>query len=81
MSHDAKWEYFRVMYGRYSGTRFAGRMLPDGAANPQAASFFSRHVACPHSVFAAHLIDETAQPTIAVRDEILAFFRLRLAVV
>ena len=80
MGHEAKWEYFRVMYGRYSGTRFVGRM-PDRAANPQAASFFSRQVACPHSVFAAHLIDETAQPTIAVRDEILAFFRLLLAVV
>jgi hypothetical protein len=28
---------------------------------------------------AAHLIEEAGQPTIAARDEILAFFRPRLA--
>ena len=33
----------------------------------------------PHSVVTAHLIDEAGQPTIAARDEILAFFRHRLA--
>jgi len=65
-------------YAEALGTRFVSRVLPDSAANPQTASFFSRHVACPHSVVTAHLIDETGQPTIAARDEILAFFRLRL---
>lgn len=65
-------------YAEALGARFVGRVLPDSAANPQTASFFSRHVACPHSVVTAHLIDETGQPTIAARDEILAFFRLRL---
>jgi hypothetical protein len=36
-------------------------------------------VASPHSVVAAHLIDEAGQPTVTARDEILAFFRRRLA--
>jgi hypothetical protein len=35
-------------------------------------------VASPHSVVTAHLIDEAGQPTLAARDEILAFFRQRL---
>jgi len=37
-------------------------------------------VASPHSVVSAHLIDEAGQPTIAARDEILAFFARRLGV-
>lgn len=66
-------------YAEALGTRFVGRVLPDSAANPETASFFSRHVPCPHSVVTAHLIDEAGEPTIAARDEILAFFRFRLA--
>lgn len=66
-------------YAEALGTRFIGRVLPDSAANPRTASFFSRHVACPHSVVTAHLIDEAGEPTTAARDEILAFFRFRLA--
>lgn len=66
-------------YAEALGTRFLGRVLPDSGANPHTASFFSRHVACPHSVVTAHLIDEAGEPTIAARDEILAFFRFRLA--
>lgn len=65
-------------YAEALGSRFVGRVLPDSAANPRTASFSSRHVACPHSVVTAHLIDEVGQPTIAARDEILAFFRFRL---
>jgi dienelactone hydrolase len=61
------------------GERFVGRVLPDSAANPDTAPFFQRHVACPHSVVTAHLIDEAGQPTIAARDEILAFFTRRLS--
>jgi hypothetical protein len=34
----------------------------------------------PHSVVTQHLIDEAGQPTLAARDEILAFFGQRLAV-
>ena len=66
-------------YSKALGERFVGRVLPDGAANTRTAPFFSRHVACPHSVVTAHLIDEAGQPTIAARDEILSFFKLRLA--
>ena len=41
--------------------------------------FFPRDVvASPHSVVTAHLIDAAGQPTLAARDEILAFFRQRL---
>ncbi len=58
--------------------RFVGRVLPDDAANSDVAPFFARYVACPHSVVTAHLIDEAGQPTIAARDEILAFFVRRL---
>ncbi|MFB8002697.1 dienelactone hydrolase family protein [Nocardia sp. NPDC056000] len=62
------------------GDRFVGRVLPDEAANTDTAPFFSVHVDSPHSVVTAHLIDEAGQPTIAARDEILAFFRERLTV-
>jgi hypothetical protein len=34
----------------------------------------------PHSIVAAHLIDEAGQPARAARDEILAFFAGKLAV-
>lgn len=65
-------------YAEALGDRFIGRVLPDSAANADVAPFFERHVTTPHSVVTAHLIDETGQPTIAARDEILAFFRRRL---
>jgi dienelactone hydrolase len=60
------------------GERFVARVLPDSAANPNTPPFFSQVVASPHSVVTAHLIDEAGQPTLAARDEILAFFALRL---
>jgi dienelactone hydrolase len=65
-------------YAAALGDRFVGRVLPDGAANTDVAPFFAAHVACPHSVVTAHLIDEAGQPTIAARDEILSFFTRRL---
>ena len=43
------------------------------------APFFAQRVPFPHSVVTQHLIDEAGQPTIAARDEILAFFAHRLA--
>jgi dienelactone hydrolase len=55
------------------GDRFVGRVLPDSAANPDA------QMKNPHSVVTAHLIDREGEPTRAARDEILAFFRQRLA--
>jgi dienelactone hydrolase len=65
-------------YSEALGNRFIGRVLPDTAANQDTAPFFKHVVASPHSVVTAHLIDEAGQPTIAARDEILAFFASRL---
>jgi len=66
-------------YSGALGDRFVARVLPDSAANTQTlAPFFEQVVASPHSVVTAHLIDESGQPTIAARDEILEFFARRL---
>lgn len=65
-------------YTEKLGDRFLGRVLPDAAANPDVAPFFAQHVKTPHSVVTAHLIDEAGQPTVAARDEIIAFFKNRL---
>jgi dienelactone hydrolase len=66
-------------YSAALGERFVARVLPDAAANPAPPPFFDRVVACPHSVVTAHLIDRAGEPTIAARDEILAFFATRLS--
>lgn len=66
-------------YAQALGDRFVARVLPDSAANPETPPFFDKVVASPHSVVTAHLVDEAGHPTIAARDEILAFFRQRLA--
>jgi dienelactone hydrolase len=65
-------------YAQALGPRFVARVLPDSAAHPEPPPFFKHLVASPHSVVTAHLIDEAGQPTVAARDEILAFFQLRL---
>src|SRR5215471_7943789 len=65
-------------YAAALGNRFVGRELPDSAANTDVTPFFARYVSYPHSVVTQHLIDEAGQPTIAARDEILAFFAMRL---
>jgi dienelactone hydrolase len=66
-------------YAEALGDRFVGRVLPDSAANTDVPPFFAQHVPTPHSVVTAHLIDEAGQPTVAARDEILAFFAARLS--
>ncbi|MGY2987323.1 dienelactone hydrolase [Bradyrhizobium sp. USDA 4518] len=66
-------------YREALGDRFIGRVLPDSAANCDVPPFFRNFVTTPHSVVTVHLIDEAGQPTIAARDEILAFFRQRLS--
>ncbi|HJV84159.1 MAG TPA: dienelactone hydrolase family protein [Noviherbaspirillum sp.] len=66
-------------YSQALGERFIARVLPDSAASRAVPPFFEKVVACPHSVVTAHLIDEAGQPTLAARDEILAFFTRRLA--
>ena len=67
-------------YAEALGERFIPRVLPDSAANPDVPSFFAAHVTTPHSVVTAHLIDREGEPTLAARDEIIAFFRMRLGV-
>jgi dienelactone hydrolase len=66
-------------YAEALGDRFVAQVLPDDAANPDPPPFFANVVGCPHSVVTAHLIDAAGEPTIAARDEILAFFARRLA--
>ena len=66
-------------YAEGLGDRFTGYVLPDSAASGDVPPFFEQHVTTPHSVVTAHLIDEAGQPTIAARDEILAFFAQRLS--
>jgi dienelactone hydrolase len=65
-------------YAEKLGHRFVARVLPDSAANTDVAPFFAKHVPYPHSVVTQHLIDEAGEPTVAARDEILAFFARRL---
>jgi len=65
-------------YQQALGSRFIGQVLPDSAANPDTPPFFSKFVGSPHSVVTVHLIDEAGQPTMAARDDIIAFFRARL---
>jgi hypothetical protein len=66
-------------YASALGDRFVARELPDSAANADVAPFFAARVPYPHSVVTQHLIDQAGRPTIAARDEILAFFASRLA--
>jgi dienelactone hydrolase len=60
-------------YEQALGDRFVGRVLPDSAANPDAP------MKNPHSVVTLHLIDREGEPTRQALDEILGFFRTRLA--
>ncbi|WP_433709620.1 dienelactone hydrolase family protein [Nocardia sp. CA-084685] len=55
------------------GSRFEGRVLPAGAANPSPPPFFEQFVDCPHSIVTAHLIDAAGEPTREARDEIIGF--------
>lgn len=65
-------------YRQALGNHFVERVLPDSAAKQDVPPFFEKHVRSPHSVVTVHLIDEQGQPTIAARDEIIAFLRGRL---
>jgi dienelactone hydrolase len=65
-------------FERALGKSFITQVLPANSAEPQPAAFYKQVVETPHSVVTAHLIDEAGQPTIAARDEILAFFTRRL---
>lgn len=66
-------------YAHALGDRFVSRVLPDHAAKLEGAPpFFAEHVNFPHSVLTVHLADEAGSPTIAARDEVLAFLASRL---
>lgn len=65
-------------YAEALGPRFVARTLPDAAANPEPPPFFRDVVGGPHSVVTAHLVDAQGEPTLAARDEILAFLAARL---
>jgi dienelactone hydrolase len=66
-------------YSAALGDRFEARVLPDAAANTRdLPPFFEHVIKGAHSVVTVHLVDEAGQPTLAARDEILAFFARRL---
>jgi hypothetical protein len=65
-------------YAEALGERFVPTVLPSAAANPDPPPFFKQVVGCPHSVVTAHLIDSAGEPTLAARDDILAFLVRRL---
>ena len=66
-------------YSAALGDRFEGRVLPDEcAAKTDLPPFFEHVIKRAHSVVTVHLVDEAGHPTLAARDEILAFFARRL---
>jgi dienelactone hydrolase len=66
-------------YRQALGERFEERVLPDNAAKlSEAPPFHASHVNFPHSVVTVHLVDEEGSPTLAARDEIVRFLRVRL---
>ena len=66
-------------YSQALGPNFIGRVLPDSAGNQEDLPPFAKEiVGHPHSVVTTHLIDEAGQPTLAARDEIIAFLKRRL---
>lgn len=66
-------------YAEALGDRFEGHVLPDSAANTDLPEFAKKFVTTPHSVVTTHLIDEAGEPTAMARDNILDFFKQRLA--
>ena len=67
-------------YSAALGDRFEGRELPDeSAATTALPPFFEHVIKGAHSVVTVHLVDAAGEPTLAARDEILAFFAKRLA--
>lgn len=65
-------------YATALGDRFTGTVLPSSSANPAPPPFFAKVIGGPHSVVTAHLVDRAGEPTLAARDEIIAFLVTRL---
>ena len=58
------------------GAAFIGTELPDASGNPAGMRSQGKP---PHSVFTGDLIDAPGEPTRAALDEVIAFFRKKLA--
>jgi dienelactone hydrolase len=69
LSRAERFETLRTKLGK----GFIGTTLPDSAGNPTGLQ-------PPHSVFTSCLIDEPGQPTRMAVDEVIGFFKERLAV-
>ncbi len=65
-------------YATALGDRFTGTVLPSSSANPAPPPVFAKVIGGPHSVVTAHLVDRAGEPTLAARDEIIAFLVTRL---
>ncbi|MCW3847775.1 dienelactone hydrolase family protein [Sphingomonas sp. LB-2] len=61
---------------REFGTAFTGTTLPDSAGNPGGMHAEGKPA---HSVFTRDLIDAAGEPTRAAADEVIAFFKSKLA--
>ncbi|MGJ3648880.1 dienelactone hydrolase family protein [Sphingomonas sp. GlSt437] len=73
LSRPEKFETLRTVFG----SSFKGTELPDSAGNPD--SPLGRAGRPPHSVMTGDLIDAPGQPTRAAADDVIAFFKTRLA--
>lgn len=61
---------------RELGDGFLGVALPDACGNPDGMKARGKP---PHSVFTGDLIDAAGEPTRQAVDEVIGFFRARLA--
>lgn len=74
ISSPARFETLRTAFG----PAFVGTELPDACGNPAGERAKGRP---PHAVFTTDLVDAPGEPTRAAVDEIIAFFREKLAVI
>ncbi len=72
LSRAERFETLRTAFG----TAFTGTELPDSCGNPLGMIAQGKP---PHSVFTGDLIDKEGEPTRQAVDEVIAFFRSRLA--
>lgn len=73
LSPAARFDTLRTVFG----AAFKGTTLPDACRNPD--SPFARAGRPPHSVMTGDLIDAPNEPTRQAAEEVIAFFRERLA--
>lgn len=73
LSKPEKFDTLRTVFG----PAFKGTELPDSSGNPD--SPLAKAGRPPHSVMTGDLIDAPGEPTKAAADEVIAFFKTRLA--